>query len=605
MNHVLPLLNARSKELGIRWRQSHDALFWIAASATVVLAVTVGFFLHGGLHGLYMDDYSEKAWAFDFVAAKWKLNLIPQFHIRPLAHVLIANLANAIPNYEFPVRVFIVAIHLLNVLLVGKLAYRLTGSRFVAAISGAFFLFPIFANEALLWFSPSIANTISLSLLLIGFHCLLSCRSPGQDLRLFCCGVGAWILMVLFYESGLFTLLLLPVILGTARRDNLWQHAKVWVPALSASYIPMGAYLALVERTDPGVTSRGGPTLNLAFILSRRIPEVSENFWWLVTDRGRLPGHRFALISGPLREALGLGWHEWLSVPWGTILIGISIAGVCLIALLFPVDRGTAPDFFSLLGMAVIGCAWAVLSLIPLVLVKSQIVEIRTLYAPSAGFAMGAAALVGLAVHFLPRWRRLAIRLSVLISGVIMFLTSLTMAGAVRTYQLRSYHDQKELGGLQPIISKIQGTQMLWLLPIGLDEQSFGVDDRGRNAALDAYVFGVFETPWSARDAVRLGLREQGFEAVTANRWVNPQVTSVRYSESGRPTDIVVQGRTVPIRQLLAFTYQQSRVILLSPLDLDPADGGSEAVIDLPLVGQLAEAGIEAQPYHLQLERGN
>src|ERR1700733_10588405 len=61
--------------------QSSNALFWSITCVTVGLAVIIGFFLHGGTHGLYMDDYSEKSWAFSFTEARWKLSLSPQFHI--------------------------------------------------------------------------------------------------------------------------------------------------------------------------------------------------------------------------------------------------------------------------------------------------------------------------------------------------------------------------------------------------------------------------------------------------------------------------------------------------------------------------------------------
>lgn len=586
-----------------RLHRQMAALYKGAVATSLLLAVTIGFFLHRGLLGLYLDDYTEKTWAFDFSAGKWKLNLTPQFHIRPLAHILTANIGNAMPEHEFPVRIAIVVLHCLSVFLLGWLAYRLTGSFVVGTASGALFLFPIFGNEALLWFATSVSNTLSLTLLLIGFHCLLSCRSVKQNLPLFCCAVGAWVLMVLFYESALFTLLLVPIALASTRRDHIRQQAKIWFPALLASAIPIGGYLELIERTDPDVRSRGGATLNLGFIVARRIPEVSENFWWLVTDKGRLPGFRFALVSGPLREALRLGWSEWLSVRWGLTIICGLLLGVCLVTFLFPteLDAGSTPS--RLFKAAMIGLAWVALCLLPIVLVKSQIVEIRTLYAPSAGFAMSLAALLGLAVHSLGRWRPLAVRLVVLMSGIIMFLTSLTMAGVVRTYQLRWDLDQKQLYALNPIISKLPVTQMLWLLPIGLDERSFGTDS-GQNAALEAYVYGVFETPYSARDAVRLMARKQNLEAVTANRWVKPSITSIHYSE-GRPTDILVQRTLVPVQQLLPFTYQRGRVILLNPLRISSPSGKPLEIIDLPLVQELTQEGIETQPCDFQLGREN
>jgi hypothetical protein len=155
---------------------------------------------------------------------------------------------------------------------------------------------------------------------------------------------------------------------------------------------------------------------------------------------------------------------------------------------------------------------------------------------------------------------------------------------------------------LQPLVSKVSISELLWLLPIGLDERSVGTY-WGRNAALDAYLYGVFETPWSASDAVRLRVGRERVDAVTGNRWVKPRITAVRYSDDGRPANIVVQGTTVPTQQLLAFTYQEGRVILLSPLDLDSSDGKPIAVINLPLVEKLAQRESKYNPIICNLSR--
>lgn len=560
-----------------------------------ILATVIGFFPRWGIHGLYMDDYTEKAWAFDFARAQWKLVLRPQFHIRPFAHILIANVGNAIPGHEFPIRLAIALMHWLNVLLLAWLSYRLSGSLFVAIATGALFLFPILGNEALLWFAAAVSNTVSIALLLIGFHCLLSCEP--FDWPLFCLAVVAWILMALFYEAAIFTLLLLPVFLSAARARSIWQDRKIWLPALAASYIPIGLYLLLIERTDPDVVSRGGTTLNLHYIISTRIPEVLDNLCWLVSDRGRLPGHRFALISGPLREALRLGWREWGSSLFGLFVMASLFLGILLLAFAFPVDANDSEAGSRLSSTTLAGVAWMILCLVPILLVKSQIVEIRTLYAPSAGFALSAGSLLGLPLNYFSRWKSGLIRVGLLISGMIIFFTSLAMAGVVRTYQLRSSLDQKQVGGLVQIISRLPANQRLWLLPIHLDERSFGADSTS-DAALEAYVYGVFEIPWSARDAVRLITRREEVDAVTGNRWVDPDITSVSYSGGRGPTTLSVQGHLIPIEQLLAFTYQQGHIILLSPLRVESAKGKPVQDVRLPLVEELARMGIETEKYN-------
>src|SRR5689334_16771950 len=151
------------------------------AVLALVMAVAVGFFLRGGNHGLYMDDYSDKAWAFDFTAGGWKLNLHPLLNIRPLAYIAIANSVNAIPEHEHVARFVILCVHFVDVFLLALLTLRVTGSRFIALTTGAYFIFPIFANEALLWFSTAVANSLSLFFLLLGFHLMISCSSIKKD----------------------------------------------------------------------------------------------------------------------------------------------------------------------------------------------------------------------------------------------------------------------------------------------------------------------------------------------------------------------------------------------------------------------------------------
>ena len=557
----------------------------------MVLAVIVGFFLHGGTHGLYMDDYSEKSWAFNFAAAKWNLNVSPQFHIRSFAHILIANLSNAIPKYEFAVRMLVVVIHLLNVFLIGKLGYRLTGSYFVGLISSECFLFPILANEALLWFAASIANTISLCLLLIGFHCLLSCHSLRKDILLFCCGVGAWICMVLFYEPGLFVTLLLPAFMGKVSFDRIRTERRVWMVALAGAYVPIGLYLLFVERAAPEVAVRGGPTLNLKFIILNRVPDAAHQLMGLLTYWG---------VSGPLPEALALGWHEWRSHlgGWGAIM-GF-VVGLFLVVTTFPVKRDAIPNSQRLGKLVLISMAWILLSITPVVLLRSQGFAIRILYTPSAGLALGVAAIAGLVVNFFKR-TELSIRLALVTIGIAVFVCGLTMAGLLRTYQLRSYLDRRQIDALGQVLPFQPRTKPIWLLPVALDETTVG-KSWGSKGRLDEFLFGVFEISWSARDSVRLAFGERDLHVVTSNRWEIPHMTSVQRLDNDQIVALTMQNQSVPISQLLAFTYRQGRLILLSPLKVYSMDGHLSATIDLPLVMQLAQSGFETQPCRFQLE---
>ena len=124
----------------------------------------------------------------------------------------------------------------------------------------------------------------------------------------------------------------------------------------------------------------------------------------------------------------------------------------------------------------------------------------------------------------------------------------------------------------------------------------------GPKGRLDEFLFGVFEISWSARDSVRLAFGERDLYVVTSNRWEIPHMTSVQRFDNDHIAALTMQNQSVPVPQLLAFTYRQGRLILLSPLEVYSTDGHLSATIDLPLVTQLAQTGFETQPCRFQLE---
>ncbi len=229
--------------------------------------------------------------------------------------------------------------------------------------------------------------------------------------------------------------------------------------------------------------------MNIPFILSK-VPTVLRNVWWLLANWG---------ILGPLREAFKFGEHEWLSMRWGVLFL-IFEGILCILTAIFPVASKTTRSW-RLLGVVLVGIAWLSLAFVRILLIKNQVVEICTLYIPSAGISMAVAALLCLFAESSTRWAPIIKRFGFALSGIIIFLGSLTMAGLVRTYELRWDLDQKQLAAVQPIVSNAPPGQPLWLLPIALDERTVSVSWK-RDAILDLYLVGAFETFWSAADSV-------------------------------------------------------------------------------------------------------
>ena len=580
----------------LRWDPpaSTVVFFWLVVAFTVVLVLGVGFFLHGGRLGLYSDDYANKAWAFDFATGGWKLTLKPMRpDFRPLHTTLTPNLTNAIPEHELPVRVGVVLLHLTNVFMLGWLARRLTASCFVAILAGGSFLMPVLANEALLWLAAAVPIAVSQFLLLAGFHCLMSCRASRSPRALVAGGVVAWVAMAQFYETGLFTLLLLPVFIGMMRPPRERPSPKVWMLALAATYAAVGAYLFFVVRTSRSLTERGGVTFDPLSILTDRVPSVASGLVWLAGAWG---------VAGPLREALELGWREWMSTPQGWILGGGMLLGLWFASLTYPDNQERLPSGGRAMALLPAGLAWAGLALVPIVLVKAQIVEVRTLYTPLAGLALSVAGVWVWIVRTFSRWRTAAVRAALLGTGAIICVSSIAMAGLTRTYQLRWELDQHQLAAFRQAFPDLSKPGRIWLCPVALDERTVS-EYWGRPAKLDRYLVGVFEAEWGTSNAVRMAYRRDEVYAVAANRWGRLHVTAVDRSEDGRVHTVTIQGQAVPVDELLAFTYRQGRVIALSPLVLSADDGNTSTRLDLPLVAKLRSPATDVEPARLRVEK--
>ena len=136
---------------------------------------------------------------------------------------------------------------------------------------------------------------------------------------------------------------------------------------------------------------------------------------------------------------------------------------------------------------------------------------------------------------------------------------------------------------------------------MALDEHTVS-NEWGRAKVLDAYLFGVFEHSWSATDAIRLKFGDREIHPVTSHHFDRLHVTAVRSSGEGYITEIVFQGEAIPIEHLVAFTYRQGELILLDPIEINDPDRNLSAVIDLPLIPQLAGTGLKIEKVQFQLE---
>ena len=185
---------------------------------------------------------------------------------------------------------------------------------------------------------------------------------------------------------------------------------------------------------------------------------------------------------------------------------------------------------------------------------------------------------------------------------MVLLLSSVAMAGLVRTYQLRWELDQRQLAAFRQAFPELPSAGPIWVCPVTLDERTVSAY-WGRSAKLDRYLVGVFETDWGTSSAVRMAYRKDEVSAVAANRWDRLRLTAVGRSPEGQVRTVTIQGKVVPVEELLAFTYRGGRVIGLSPLLLLSPDGRDAVMVGLPSVEKLRAPGVPVEPVRFRLDQ--
>lgn len=566
--------------------------WWSWLSLALVCLMLIAYFFNGGLHGLYADDYPYKYSAYDLAAARWNptWNWSPA---RTLNYLFVPNLANLLPDYELPARIGIVALQLINVALLAALAFRLTASRWIAVLAGAFFLAPVFAESAVLWFTGAVIYLPSLLLMLVGMHLVLSCHSVRRQYLLLIGAVAAWCAMVLFIESGFFILVLVPALAWTRGGRPNTRPALIATALIYLLFIP---YALFVLKTAPVVALHGQTTFDPLYILGTRIPQTVDSLVAHALDWQ--PG-------GTLAEAVILGLREWTSsvVGWG--LLSLALLAFLISAITFSPDEG--PEGTKKVGsgatLLFIGLAWMALAVVPVLFIVDLPLTSSVLLFPSAGFALAAAGLLGWLTERLVPGRRVVVRASLLFAGVSVLVGSLAMAGLVGVYQMRWDHDRQELVALRDAVSNMPDSPV-WVAPVSLDDRTVNVY-LGRRSILDPYLYGLFQIPWAAAPALKMAYGTEQIRVVNEDAHGGIHLTRLSYAEGGEIAGLsfqgIAQGQEVPVGQLLAFTYRGDRVILFNQMSVTMPDG-NRSKVDLPLAVQLGRPEVSLRIWNTKLE---
>lgn len=555
-----------------------DNLLWGAFAVFGVASVGLAFFMRGGMHGLYADDYVYRYFGSDVVKTAWTPTL-ENVNYRVLAIWLAPLLARGLPEMELPLRVGLLALHGLNVFLIGWLAKRLTGSRGVAIVAALAFLIPLFAYEPLLWFSASVFYQPSLLLLLTGFHLILYCDS----LRKFYLVAGAvlvWTVMLLFIESGLLIPLLTPAMMLMMARRGKPPDRRAVALALGVTYVIALTYVVFVLRDSSIVAVHGKTTLDVAELLTLRFPQV-------VASVAAYFGEW--LPRGIFADALWLGTRAWMSSFWFWILVIAFGVGLGLIrretTRQWTVER--ADNSLALLG---IGLAWFALALAPVLFISGLGVSSRVMLFPSAGLALAAAGLVGWLMDKAGARRNLVWNAVLVVLAVFVFSNALALAGILRVYQLRWARDQEQLTALRDALPTLP-PKRVWILAHALD-QTIVQPEFGRVTGLENLLYALFDTPWAADRALWLAYGSERIELIDKDNFGKSHVVGVELDAAGAQVQsIVFQGtiqiQTVPVTHLLAFTYRANGFGWLDPLTLTHPEKAYR--VSLPMIEQMRD----------------
>jgi hypothetical protein len=530
-------------------------------------------FSDGFRYGLYVDDYSHKEWAFDLDQGRWQPRLeLEQPYLRPIGQVIVFNLANALPDQELLVRLLWAGIHLGNVLLAASFAYRLTKSPLVLVVTGGFLLFPIPAHEALFWHSGAASALLGTIVALISMHLLLRAVSANRTWKCYAAlGLVVYGLIPQFYEQAAACLAILPLLVLVEQpisKKRILRASLIFLVAVGLLYL----HWFFILQHSRQITVRGVELSSLNALLSEHWPRMLEAISWKLHRAYGLPG----FVS-----AWELGIRRVLALPPTVLAVPLAAIGAtAAVAIARHQERQRRSRLRRTLVLLMVGCVWYYSAFVPALITRDQIVQSRMLYYPWVGLSYVFSAGVALLTTKLHRYASIA--LAVLL-GCLFALQIPVMAGFGQVYRLRYEHDQRQLTAMASAVSHLPAGPV-FLLPWQLDENFVPGHE-----SLERLFFGVFETDWSAASSMRMLYRKPEVKAAAGSRWTNLTFEGVR--GEGAEAELIINDRTLPANQTLAFSYRDGQVVLYDQFIVKNPDGHI-AVIELPLAREVAVPGV-------------
>lgn len=563
----------------------HAAVANLGWLLTALVCLIVGY-LFVWQRGFYMDDYTDRARVINILSGEWRPLLsperLPTFPVRPLQWAVNTSLLGNMPAHELEVRIACALLAGFNALFLGLLVNRLVASRLAALVSGWLFLMPIFAAEAVLWVSAEayLAGTA----LTLGFlHATWQAvAQPRRRHAWMAFGTLAFGTGILFVESFVVAVALVPILaLIASAAESGGSRQRISVGRTLALMIWPLSMLCLMW---------------FVIYSNSAYAEQRANFGTFSTSISSVPGRSVAYLAQALQLTVapsgGLGVANdifWLGLrtllgSWLGRGFGVAMLGALALAVATWRGEQRANRTGSRAGYLTLslGLVWCVASLlVPFVPLQMKDLFPRFLYFPLAGASLACGTLTWLAVKWLgaARWERVAVG----VAGSVLLFSTVCMLGFAEAFAARGRLDETQIAAVGRLLpSRIVPTDS-YLLPVDLDERLFGEDD-----AISRWQNGVFESPWSGRDAMREVYRRTDVDVFRTGR-VGVAVGVVESDERCCPK-LTFDGLGVPLDRTIPVTYREGRAYVVESLALRLASG-SERQFRFPLATELRRQG--------------
>jgi hypothetical protein len=344
---------------------------------------------------------------------------------------------------------------------------------------------------------------------------------------------------------------------------------------LGMTVVLAGVFGFLVYRGGSVLADRGMSISLRPDLVWQRTVEWYERFTWMnFSSAGR----------GLTSAAWTAGWKTAVSSWQGIVSFGLALLSLLGTILAWRSEGSERiPRLTVGLTLALAGLAFfPVAVLFPGVLLAGQPIENRLLYFPALGLCLAVAAVFWMAARALRA--RFVQMILVGAAGAVLVVSTICTLGYSQAYAARYRLDERQIAAVSSALPADLLPAHAIIVPFAVPGELDCTD-----AAISMYFTGVFETPWSARAALRAAYRRGGFEAITMNRWggmllkAEPEAINVGGAPPGPGTQVD------PARTIL-FTIRDGRALIVRKLVLRGADGVEHAY-EFPLAARLRERG--------------